>query len=304
MSQKSHPSNLSVSLLLNVWAGDDHQLLDLSLSSIYEQTQIPLQIVVVVDGPIGAQLRATLEEKLSHAKSQVVLKYLPKNEGLSNARNIGISLCENNLIALHDADDVMHPDRLSIQTALFAITRPSVLGSSAVEFDSNTNRIIGQRKTQANRPLTIHDMWALNPIHHSSVLMSKEAISRVGMYQKCPGSEDLQLWRRLVRAGELVMNTSLILQALGTDNRLLERRRISSAMLRGEARLMLDQLTAEKWSETFTAPASFIARSLYRTLPCPLMKIAQNRFLRASSSQNGLSLNAFLCNPVPGGMVR
>jgi len=292
----------SVSVLLNVWEGDDDRLLELSLSSIYAQTQTPSQLVVVVDGPIPIQLRKTLESILARATCQVLIEHLPQNLGLSEARNIGISLCENRLIALHDADDLMHPERLRNQSEVFAILQPSVLGAVAYEFDVKSKQIVGQRKTVVNRPLTTSDMWILNPIHHSTVMMSKDAVTAVGMYSRCPGAEDLNLWRRLARDGAVIVNTNHVLQALGTDRRLLQRRRINAKMLRGEVRLAVDQLSSGEWSETCVAPASFVARCAYRTLPLPLMSIAQNRFSLVHEIRYGLTLDSYLNNPVPIGL--
>lgn len=291
--------HIGVSVLLNVWAGDDEQMLDLSISSIYGQSQSPQQLVVVVDGPIPEGLQKTLALKLGGAPCRVALKQLPRNLGLSNARNIGISLCENNLIAVHDADDVMHPDRLRIQTDIFNSLQPSVLGTTTYEFDVGSRLLVGQRKTVVNRPLTLSDMWAVNPIHHSSVLMSKEAISRVGSYHDCPGAEDLHLWRRLVRSGAVVMNSGYILQALGTNDALLRRRRINRALFRGETKLVYDQLTSNTWIEIVSAPASFVVRNCFRMLPQSKLKTARDKFLRTVDDISNVTLDSYLRNSAP-----
>lgn len=303
-----HTNNLTnevgVSVLLNVWAGDDEQALDWSMSSIFAQTLTPRQLVVVIDGAISAELQRTIDSKLALANCPYVVEHLSKNSGLAIARNIGISHCRTDLIALHDADDIMHPERLQVQTALFMSLKPAVLGTTAYEFDVSSRMIVGQRRTAVERPLRMSDVWLTNPIHHSSVLMSKGDVTAVGLYHECPGAEDLNLWRRLIRDGAVVTNTRHVLQALGTNSLLLKRRRISAALLHGEVRLAIDQLRSAKLSEAITAPASFLTRCTYRTLPLPLMTLFQRQYLRTSKVRHELTLESYLREPAPVAELR
>lgn len=289
----------SVSVLLNVWGQDDEELLKKSLTSVFRQERKPNELVIVIDGPLPTRLQNSLATSLEKATCPVRQEQLSRNYGLWHSRNIGISICENELIAIHDADDIMHPCRLANQVSLFEQIRPTVLGSAAYEFNIKTETITGLRRTITDRPLTLKDTWLKNPIHHSSAMISKRGLSDIGLYRSCSGAEDLELWRRLIRNGALLVNTSLILQVLSSGQDLLSRRKMSRSTFGGELKLMKAQLTSGQFTEASLAPMSFLLRSAYRSLPVRLMKPVQNRFLSEADAGQNLTLNDYLTNPVP-----
>lgn len=266
----------------------------MSLKSIFQQSLTPDRLIIIVDGPIPSLLNYSLSSAIERASCSVHVERLPRNSGLWFTRNLGIEICETELVALHDADDVMHPQRLSIQTALFAKIQPSILGAAAIEFDVRSGQVLGVRRTPCNRILTLRDMWLRNPIHHSTVLLSREDVMQVGSYRSRAGAEDLDLWRRLLRNGALITNTELVLQALGTSNELLARRKMSKTMFWSESNLARDQLVSSQDIEPLIAPLSFLFRSGYRSLPIPAMKYLQDRLLRVADLSGDMLLDDYL----------
>jgi len=290
----------AVSVLLNVWGGDNPELLDRALISVNQQSLVPDELVVVIDGSISQQLRTTLIRNIEQLPFRVVTKELPTNIGLWFARNVGLETCRNDLVALHDADDIMHPLRLRHQ--LLALERMgdsiSVLGSPVFEFDTSSFDIISARRTIVNRPLISRDFTAKNPIHHSSVILSRAAVSRVGMYRNIPGGEDFDLWRRLIRAGAHVINDSHFLQALGTDIALLNRRNLSRKIIRGELTMYREQFAVTRGPSRISTTIGLAARLLYRATPIPLRSLSQELFLRVRHVEPPFTLNDFLtCEP-------
>ena len=101
----------AVSVLIAVYANDDPELFRESLhSNVLGQTEMPDQLVVVVDGPVSDAIDNVLEEAHAAfdacrgADFMTVLR-LPKNRGVAAAMNQGIPCCRCELIAR--ADDLV-----------------------------------------------------------------------------------------------------------------------------------------------------------------------------------------------------
>ena len=141
----------SISIVLNIWKGDEPSSLTRSVNSIIKQNHIPDEVIVVIDGPIGSDLAEVISKFVKKSDISVKLIHLPTTAGLWNARNQGISVARNEFIALHDADDVMHPDRLGVQIEQMLTDKIDVLGSPVFEFNSDNGKIIGLRHFSAGR---------------------------------------------------------------------------------------------------------------------------------------------------------
>ena len=88
------------------------------LDSILAQTLAPAEIIVV----IGESLDATAE--IAHAYPTVRV-LMQADQGLANARNLGIKMAAGELIAFLDHDDLWLPNKLAVQ-AEWMHTQPTV----------------------------------------------------------------------------------------------------------------------------------------------------------------------------------
>jgi glycosyltransferase involved in cell wall biosynthesis len=282
------------SVLLNIWAYDSPASLELSLASIAGQSSLPSELVVVVDGPVPRELNSVLEIAVLNFNFQTTIHRLHQNQGLWHARSVGVRLCKYEIVALHDADDVMHPDRLRKQLRAFIKYQPTVLGCPAYEFDIDSHQIVGLRRTKTRTFLTSRDVEFRNPIHHSSVMLSRSQVISAGLYQDRPGIEDLDLWRRLLERGGTLLNTPEILQALGTSSALLGRRRISRNLFQQEIALAIEQSRRQLSFSRGRALLGFLVRCCYRTAPVSLMKLGQRLFLRSHMADSPVDITDFL----------
>jgi len=212
-----------VSIVLNIWKGDEPSSLTRSVNSITKQNHIPDEVIVVVDGRIDRDLEEVITKFVEKSDISVKLIHLPTTAGLWNARNHGISVAKNELIALHDADDVMHPDRLGAQTKKILADKVDVLGSPVFEFDSDTGKILGLRHLGAGKSF-IKKMLQQNIVNHSSVMLRRSAVMSVGGYRSVFLAEDYDLWLRLLKAGFKFSTTESVLQAFSVDKNLMKRR--------------------------------------------------------------------------------
>jgi len=220
----SSDNNLKrVSVVVNVWREDDSISFRRSLRSIGRQSHKPDEVLIVVDGPINKNLHDTIEDFVDRADFPVTKTEIPVASGLWNARNVGIHAAKFDLIALHDADDVMHPDRLRIQLNQMGHDDIDVLGSPVYEFDPTNETIVGLRTLAQSEAINKKMIWQ-NVINHSSVMLRKSAVNSVGGYRNVYLSEDYDLWLRLIYAGKKLSTTDYVLQAFSVDRNLNKRR--------------------------------------------------------------------------------
>lgn len=86
-------------------------LIEISVRSVLDQTYDNLEVIVVDDGSID-----DTQEVIERIRdTRVVYRKLPSNQGVSNARNVGVSMATASLIAFQDSDDRWRKDKLEKQ---------------------------------------------------------------------------------------------------------------------------------------------------------------------------------------------
>ncbi len=111
--------NKNISMLLSLYDKEKPEYLKEALTSIFEQTVMPKEIVLVYDGPINEKLQVVVtyfQQKDPHLFTVVKLE---KNQGLGIALAIGLEHTKNRLVARMDTDDIMEPQRLEKQLEIF-----------------------------------------------------------------------------------------------------------------------------------------------------------------------------------------
>jgi len=110
------------------------------LDSLARQTQVPYELIVCDDGSRDRTF-SVLEDFGRH--SEFPVKLIRNRERLGIVRNFeqAIRLCEGDLIALADQDDVWHPDKLHLVGATFADPRVVAAFSDAEVVDEALNRL-------------------------------------------------------------------------------------------------------------------------------------------------------------------
>jgi glycosyltransferase involved in cell wall biosynthesis len=212
-----------VSIVLSIWNGDNHVSLRRSLNSISQQKLKPDEVIAVIDGAISSDLEAVVSQFAKQDDFRVQLIRIPTAKGLWSGRNQGIAASRNEFIALHDADDVMHPERLSVQIRQMLANHIDVLGSPVFEFNATSGEIIGLRKFDTDKEILKKMLWQ-NVINNSSVMLRKSAVDSVGGLRNVYLAEDYDLYLRLLRAGKNISITKEVLQAFSVDGKTSKRR--------------------------------------------------------------------------------
>jgi glycosyltransferase involved in cell wall biosynthesis len=100
-----------------------------ALGSVFEQTRVPDEIIVVDD----CSTDNTVQIVRSFADKRVKLLSTPKNSGSAIARNLAIQAATGDLIALLDADDIWLPDHCATVARLLEQCSEAALAFSLTE---------------------------------------------------------------------------------------------------------------------------------------------------------------------------
>jgi len=82
---------------------------------VIEQTLLPAELLIVVDGPSAMRWRAC--STVSPAAGGAGAAPLPENWGLGHARNVAIRNARSEIIAVMDADDICVENRFETTIA-------------------------------------------------------------------------------------------------------------------------------------------------------------------------------------------
>ena len=212
------------SVLMSVYAKDKPSWVSQALDSISNNSIKPAEVVVVIDGPISADLQQVLTD-FSKEYSQVKLYPLEKNGGLGPALAYGIQKCSHELVARMDADDISLADRFEKQLSYFS-THPktAVLSGWIQEIEGDTLEPVAIRKV----PLTDKEIKKYiktrSPFNHMTVMYKKSAVLAVGNYTPFHLMEDYYLWARMAAKGYEMANLPDIVLNARVDSAMYGRR--------------------------------------------------------------------------------
>jgi glycosyltransferase involved in cell wall biosynthesis len=192
---------MKFSVLMSVYIKESPLFFKDSLNSIYNQTLLPDEVVLIKDGPLTFDLEKVIDEFVLKFINKVKVISLSENKGLGNALSIGVLECSNDLIARMDSDDICVLDRFEKQID-FLIKNPKIdlLGTNIEEFnivpgDLNRLRVLPQSGIKL-----IKFSKFRNPINHPTIMFRKEKVIAVGNYQSdILLFEDYSLFIRMIR---------------------------------------------------------------------------------------------------------
>ena len=183
----------AVSVILPVFNGEAY--IQAAIESVFAQTFQDFELIVVDDGSTDATL-AILEcygDRLEIIRQQ--------NAGHASARNAAARKANGDWIAMIDADDVWHPEKLQQQLA--AATFADVVYTAAHNFEDAV-RVDNATFTRGDCPSgDVFDCLMLdNFITHSSILMRRDKFLAAGGYDETLRTTcDWDLWLRMSASG-------------------------------------------------------------------------------------------------------
>ncbi len=201
-----------------VYKNDNSEHFKEALESVINQTRIPDEIVLVVDGPVPESTNEVIKKYEYRPFFKVVR--LSDNVGHGEARRIGLENCTNDLIALMDADDISISDRFEKQIKCFEKDeKVSIVGGNIKEFIRSVDNIVGVREVPQNDIEIKQYLKKRCPFNQMTVMFKRSDVNKAGGYKDWYHNEDYYLWIRMFQSGFTFMNLedSLVLVRVGKE---------------------------------------------------------------------------------------
>ena len=215
----------SFSVAMSVYKSDNPDFFDRALSSITdEQTIIPNEIVLVVDGPVSNEINNVINKYEKKYEIFNVIR-LEQNGGLGNALKIAVKNATHELIARMDSDDVSVSTRFEEQLKYFEINPEiDIVGGDITEFIGEENNIVGKRSVPVSNDSIREYMKTRCAMNHVSVMYKKKSVESAGGYQDWFWNEDYYLWIRMWLNGAVFANTGSVLVNVRVGEEMYQRR--------------------------------------------------------------------------------
>lgn len=213
------------SVLMSVYIKEKAEYFNECIESVFKQTILPSEIVIVEDGPINSELRNLIDNYKGKYPNIIKNVVLEKNKGLGLALAEGVNHCSNELIARMDTDDICVKDRFEKQLNEF-LKNPNidVCGSHIKEFDGTIDNVISERKVPLEHKDIAKYQKKRSAVNHMTVMYKKSAVLKAGNYVDAPLMEDDVLWVNMLLNGSLFMNIDDYLVFARTGNDMIKRR--------------------------------------------------------------------------------
>ena len=205
---------------MSVYYKEKAEWLDYSIKSIFEQTIIPNEFVLVEDGPLTNELYKVIEKYKKKYKNVFRIIKIEKNGGLGPALERGILECQNEFIARMDSDDYSVPNRIEKQFEIFKkYPELDLVGSNVAEFEDEITKI----NCRVVLPEKHEEIYKFSkkrcPFRHPTLLYKKSAVLKAGNYREYYLCEDYDLYVRMLRSGCKCYNIqeNLVYMRVGAD---------------------------------------------------------------------------------------
>ena len=267
------------SVLMSVYKNENPVYFLEAVESIFHQTVIPNEVIIVQDGELTKELYDVCNKIQGKYNDLIKFIRLEKNVGLGKALQYGIENCSFELIARMDTDDIAKPDRFEKQLNVFSVDKDVVLcGGTIEEFSNSPDKIDTIRYV----PLKYHEIYEYakkrNPFNHMTVMFKKTSIQDVGGYLPFYLMEDYYLWVRMLMNNMYVVNLPDVLVSVRADANMFERR--------GGIQYFISELKLQRkfYSMGFINVYEFmrnvLIRGVIRVLPNKIRRIFYHEFMR------------------------
>ena len=125
---------------------EDPNYVAINIESILNQTYKDFDYLIISDNPANETLNSLAKEYASR-DSRIIFHQNETNMGIPGAKNFGLRMCKTEYIAISDADDFSHPERLEKQIAYLDLHPEVVAIGSYARIMDKTGRIIGEMHT-------------------------------------------------------------------------------------------------------------------------------------------------------------
>lgn len=195
-----------VSVIIPTYRHKEHILR--TLDSVRAQEFSDLEIIVVDDGSTDGT-----ESVLRPLAGQGVIRYhRQQNRGAAAARNAGLAMARGEYVAYLDDDDLWPPDKLAWQVACLDSAPVIAVGGTMRCFKGAEPELVADGDGGSWRAVGLPDFFREGNVFQTpgQVLVRRSALIAAGGFDEALwGTDDFDLWMRLVRAGEVRLHDRL-----------------------------------------------------------------------------------------------
>jgi hypothetical protein len=180
-------------VFMALYGGDKPHLFEKAVHSVFANTLLPNQCLIVVDGPITSALE-TINAELKDQYSKIEYIHLPKNVGLANALNEGLKHIRYPWVVRADSDDINLSNRFEVLAkALQEHPGLQLFSSAILEVDEQGNPLT-VREVPCTESKIREFVKTRNPFNHMAVAYKLDAVLACGGYPNIFLKEDYGLW--------------------------------------------------------------------------------------------------------------
>lgn len=279
MMDTSKPAAADFTVIMAIYAGDTPAFAMEAFESLQQQTLVPTEILVVVDGPIGGELQNVVHE-ISAFPGVRVLR-LPDNRGAGAARDAAIRQAKHEIIAIMDADDLCDVHRFERQIPIIAQEQADLVGAWIEEFDKHPGDLRSVRKVPTDsKAIYDYGKWR-QPVNHVTVVFRRSAYLAVDGYSSLRRIEDYDFLVRMLVQGFVLRNVPEILVHVRAGGGYLQRRQ-GMAYIREEIGLYRRMY---RWGyiNAIQFAGNVLSRIVIRFFPFRAFQLLYKVFLRHDS---------------------
>ncbi len=271
-------------ILLTVYSRSNAEYLDECLKSIFEQTCLPNEVLLIQEGEITIETDLIIQKWKNNFKDLFTHKIIPFQNGpmgfgLPSSLNIGIKESKFEYIIRMDTDDICDKKRVEKQL-LFADNNPEIdlFGSHIIEFDEELKVETGRRVVPLSHNSIIKSSKFKNPFNGPAVVFKKNVALELGGYPIVASNEDYCFWALFIKNNKKLQNQDEYLVSMRGGDGIIDRR--SSRRYRKGEIMSLKYLKAIKFFNSFEYYSHLILKTIIRNMPFVFVKFFYNKILR------------------------
>lgn len=193
-AEKRSESTPLVSVIMPAYNAEKY--IEQAIRSVQKQTVRSWELIVVDDR--STDKTAEQIRRLAAEDMRIIPVYSETNHGAAESRNIALRQCRGEFVALLDADDVWHPQKLERELERARKTDADIVYSSYAMIDEQGTRCFSDFIVEESTDL--QSMLNCNTIGCSTVLMKAKVLEKrpfvTDFYH-----EDYVMWLSLLKAG-------------------------------------------------------------------------------------------------------
>ena len=204
-------------VLMPVFQRDDlYKIIDEAITSIFKNSIIPNQFIIIVDGP----LKKKFIKKIYFYKKKYNIQIVwlnEKSKGITKPLNEGLLKVKTPFVARADADDINESNRFEQQIS-YAKKGYELIGSNITEIDLKKKILSVKKMPQKFLDIKRYSKIR-NPFNHMTVFFKKDLAIKYGGYPDLYLKEDYGLWLKFIKNKRKIINinSTLVRATTGED---------------------------------------------------------------------------------------